>query len=88
MALRGDRRWVPGERGFVAEGGSVELRRHGAYVITGGLGGLGLAVARGLAETGLEPRLLLLSRHASSAQDADLAAIRALGATCRSRSAT
>lgn len=84
VALRGDRRWVPGERELVPDGeGSVGLRRRGAYVITGGLGGLGLAVARGLADTGLQPRLLLLGRHATGGHDAELAEIRALGAECR-----
>ncbi|MFI9837262.1 SDR family NAD(P)-dependent oxidoreductase [Nonomuraea sp. NPDC051941] len=84
VALRGDRRWVPGERELVPGGvGPADLRRGGAYVITGGLGGLGLAVARGLADTGLRPRLLLLGRHATGGHDAELAEIRALGAECR-----
>ncbi|MEU6785334.1 SDR family NAD(P)-dependent oxidoreductase [Nonomuraea angiospora] len=84
VALRGDRRWVPGERELVLDGvGPADLRRGGAYVITGGLGGLGLAVARGLADTGLRPRLLLLGRHATGGHDAELAEIRALGAECR-----
>ncbi|MFD9947293.1 SDR family NAD(P)-dependent oxidoreductase [Nonomuraea sp. NPDC059023] len=84
VALRGDRRWVPGERELVPGGpGPVDLRHGGAYVITGGLGGLGLAVARGLAETGTRPRLLLLGRTATDGHDAALAAIRALGAECR-----
>ncbi|MEV4014159.1 SDR family NAD(P)-dependent oxidoreductase [Nonomuraea angiospora] len=84
VALRGDRRWVPGERELVPDGvGPAGLRRGGAYVITGGLGGLGLAVARGLADTGLRPRLLLLGRHAAGGHDAELAEIRALGAECR-----
>ncbi|HET8680563.1 MAG TPA: beta-ketoacyl reductase, partial [Micromonosporaceae bacterium] len=38
------------------------LRRGGVYLLTGGLGGLGGAVARALAGTGLRPRLVLLSR--------------------------
>ncbi|TMR95975.1 type I polyketide synthase [Nonomuraea basaltis] len=84
VALRGDRRWVPGERELVPDGvGPADLRRRGAYVITGGLGGLGLAVARGLADTGLQPRLLLLGRHAAGGHDAELAELRALGAECR-----
>ncbi|MEU7747683.1 type I polyketide synthase [Nonomuraea sp. NPDC049158] len=84
VALRGDRRWVPGERELVPDGaGPVDLRHRGVYVITGGLGGLGLAVARGLADTGRQPRLLLLGRHTTGGHDADLAEIRALGAECR-----
>jgi acyl transferase domain-containing protein/acyl carrier protein len=83
VALRGDRRWVPGERELVPDGvRPVDLRHGGVYVITGGLGGLGLAVARGLAGTGLEPRLLLLGRHAAGGHDAELREIRALGAEC------
>ncbi|MFI7438409.1 type I polyketide synthase [Nonomuraea indica] len=84
VALRGDRRWVPGERELVPDGaGPAGLRRGGAYVITGGLGGLGLAVARGLADTGLRPRLLLLGRRTTGGHDVELAEIRALGADCR-----
>ncbi|MFI6541285.1 SDR family NAD(P)-dependent oxidoreductase [Nonomuraea sp. NPDC050547] len=84
VALRGDRRWIPGERDLVPDGpGPVDLRPGGAYVITGGLGGLGLAVARGLAETGGRPRLLLLGRTATGGHEAALAGIRALGAECR-----
>ncbi|MFI9550621.1 type I polyketide synthase [Nonomuraea endophytica] len=84
VALRGDRRWVPGERELVPDGpGPVDLRHGGAYVITGGLGGLGLAVARGLADTGVRPRLLLLGRTVTGGHDAALAEIRALGAECR-----
>ncbi|MFI6291270.1 SDR family NAD(P)-dependent oxidoreductase [Nonomuraea sp. NPDC050790] len=93
VALRGDRRWVPGERAFVPDApafalggaGSVDLRRGGAYVITGGLGGLGPAVALGLARTGLRPRLLLLGRRVSGNEGA-LAEIEALGAECRAES--
>ncbi|GAA4103519.1 SDR family NAD(P)-dependent oxidoreductase [Nonomuraea soli] len=83
VALRGDRRWVPGERELLPDGvGPAELRRGGAYVITGGLGGLGLAVARGLAGTGLRPRLLLLGRTAGEREPGELAEVRALGAEC------
>ncbi|SDL35873.1 type I polyketide synthase [Nonomuraea jiangxiensis] len=84
VALRGDRRWVPGERELVPDdAGPAVLRPGGAYVITGGLGGLGLALARGLAATGLRPRLLLLGRRVAGGHDAELAEIRALGAECR-----
>ncbi|MEU8357082.1 SDR family oxidoreductase [Nonomuraea sp. NPDC048882] len=69
------------DAGF-SDAGPVGLRREGVYVITGGLGGLGLAVARGLAETGLRPRLLLLGRRTDGHGD-ELAEIRALGAECR-----
>ncbi|HET8657824.1 MAG TPA: SDR family NAD(P)-dependent oxidoreductase [Micromonosporaceae bacterium] len=63
VALRGDRRWVPTERPYApAPGDGPGLRRGGVYLLTGGLGGLGGAVARALAGTGLRPRLVLLSR--------------------------
>lgn len=41
----------------------VPLRQRGVYLITGGLGGLGLAIARHLART-LEARLILTARSA------------------------
>ncbi|MEV4052482.1 SDR family NAD(P)-dependent oxidoreductase [Amycolatopsis sp. NPDC049688] len=47
--------------------------RDGAYVITGGLGGLGLAAARWLAERGAT-RLVLNSRHAADPGLGDLGA--------------
>ena len=64
VALRGGRRWVrewrpaplpdPGDR--------VVWRVGGTYVITGGFGELGLALARALA-TRYRPNLVLLGRH-------------------------
>ncbi|NUR70880.1 MAG: SDR family NAD(P)-dependent oxidoreductase [Hamadaea sp.] len=67
VALRGSRRWVAGVRPHYPESAGTPvpasiLRRQGHYLITGGTGGLGLALARGLAGTGLRPRLLLVSR--------------------------
>ena len=60
---------------------SVELEPSATYLITGGLGGLGLAVARGLVERGAR-RLLLVSRRAPSAEaERQLDEIRQLGAT-------
>lgn len=63
VALRGERRWVCQQQQYVARpaGGAV-LRREGTYLITGGLGGLGLELAKGLAGTGLRPRLVLVGR--------------------------
>jgi acyl transferase domain-containing protein len=64
VALRGDRRWGRREHEFVAAASERRLLRpEGTYVITGGLGGLGLAVAKELAYTGLRPRLILLGRR-------------------------
>jgi phthiocerol/phenolphthiocerol synthesis type-I polyketide synthase E len=87
VALRGDRRWMPAERPaepvpFVGAG----LRRDGVYLITGGLGGLGLEVAQGLARTGLRSKLALIGRSASEddpyVRDR-LAVLRSLGAEVR-----
>ncbi|MFA1538083.1 type I polyketide synthase [Actinomadura monticuli] len=62
VALRGGRRWVPRELDHVPVPAPSPLRQDGVYLLTGGLGGLGLAVARGLAATGLRPRLVLAGR--------------------------
>jgi acyl transferase domain-containing protein len=64
VALRGDRRWVPDERSYVPDVVTPDpIRENGVYVITGGLGGLGTELARVLAATGRNPRLVLLGRH-------------------------
>ena len=64
-ALRGTRRWVRHERPLAvpAAGDGPAVRDQGVYLITGGLGGLGLEVAKGLARTGRRPRLVLLGRR-------------------------
>jgi NAD(P)-dependent dehydrogenase (short-subunit alcohol dehydrogenase family) len=64
VALRGARRWVPSYERLAApqpDAGRRRLRENGAYLITGGLGGLGLAIANHLART-VRARLVLLSR--------------------------
>lgn len=64
VGLRGGRRWV---RAFepvrlnAEEAGRAPLRDGGVYLITGGLGGLGLALAEDLART-CRARLALLGR--------------------------
>ncbi|MEU9036336.1 type I polyketide synthase [Streptomyces sp. NPDC048352] len=63
VALRGDRRWTRTEREYHPRPAPrPALREGGVYLITGGLGGLGMEVAKGLARTGLRPRLVLLGR--------------------------
>lgn len=79
LALRGRRRWSAVETPYQAvPGQDPALRPDGLYLVTGGTGGLGLAVAKGLARTGMRPRLALLSRH-GVLPAVDLAEIRALG---------
>ena len=68
VALRGRRRWLPEEVPLrVVAGNTSAVRRHGVYVITGGLGGLGLEMMRGLAAGGACPRITLLGRHVPAA---------------------
>lgn len=82
VALRGTRRWIVGNAPWSAAEASIDTRiRHGGvYVLTGGLGGLGLAVAKGLAATGRRPTLVLLSR---TVRDVDFAEIESMGAIVR-----
>jgi NAD(P)-dependent dehydrogenase (short-subunit alcohol dehydrogenase family)/acyl carrier protein len=93
VALRRDRRWERTERPYLPRvAGDQVLRRDGIYLITGGLGGLGLELAKGLARTGLRPRLALVgrtdpTRSAGGARSetvrAALAEVTALGAQAR-----
>ncbi|MFD2765841.1 type I polyketide synthase [Micromonospora eburnea] len=83
VALRGHRRWCGFEAPYrPATQDGPALRRGGVYLLTGGTGGLGLAVAKAMAATGQRPYLALLSRS-GTAPAAELAAIRALGADVR-----
>lgn len=62
---------------------AVQLRMDSTYLITGGLGGLGLTVARWMVERGVRS-LVLLSRTGSSADsDAAVSVLRAAGAQVR-----
>jgi len=63
VAWRGGRRWVQRFEPvrLEAEAGPPRLREGGVYLITGGLGGLGLAVAEHLAER-YRAKLILLGR--------------------------
>lgn len=64
IAYRGYNRWMldytPFPLGEVSAF-NASLRKNGVYLLTGGLGGLGLALARYLAET-VQARLILLGR--------------------------
>ncbi|MBT2365567.1 SDR family oxidoreductase [Streptomyces sp. ISL-10] len=84
VALRRNRRWLPDRVRIEPDGppGSL-LEEQGVYVITGGLGAIGLTVAETLAHSGLRPRLALLGRNADSAWERfgeRLAAMEAAGA--------
>ncbi|HEX7180733.1 MAG TPA: SDR family NAD(P)-dependent oxidoreductase [Thermoanaerobaculia bacterium] len=66
-ACRGTQRWVPSAEPVrlpALSGPPVRLRDEGVYLITGGLGGLGLALARHLART-VRARLVLVGRTAA-----------------------
>jgi acyl transferase domain-containing protein len=66
VAYRGPHRWVPGWESITLEETprpTTTLRSGGGYLITGGLGGLGLELARYLS-TRAQARIVLLSRSA------------------------
>jgi len=72
VAVRGGRRWVPGyEILDVAEGlpPVTGIRKGGCYLVTGGLGGIGLAMAERLARD-YQARLVLLGRTPVPPRDA------------------
>ncbi len=71
MALRGGERYVPRLSRRAASAGPTEVRARAdaTYVVTGGLGGIGLAVARWLVERGAR-HLLLLGRSAPPPREA------------------
>ena len=64
IALRRGRRWLPGFETMTAPAacGDDVLRAGGVYLITGGLGGIGLAMAGKLAEQ-CQAKLVLLGQH-------------------------
>ncbi|MEU8269866.1 SDR family NAD(P)-dependent oxidoreductase [Sphaerisporangium sp. NPDC049002] len=66
VALREGRRWVPGyevlDASCIADAApAAEIRRGGTYLVTGGLGGIGLAMAERLAEH-YQANLVLMGR--------------------------
>ncbi len=87
VAIRGPRRLATRLLRLQASGAPPALRTDGAYLVTGGLGGLGLLVARWLVERGAH-RLVLMARtplppraawsRAHGAQTGTIAAVRQL----------
>jgi acyl transferase domain-containing protein len=70
LALRGPHRWTPTYHPLRIEPRRpARLRDGGAYLITGGLGRIGLTLARYLAESSANPRLLLVGRSALPHRD-------------------
>ncbi|AFY93670.1 type I polyketide synthase [Chamaesiphon minutus] len=64
VAYRGNYRWLP-----IAEPlylnpveSPTSLRNRGVYLITGGMGGIGLTIATHLAQTIIQPKLILIGR--------------------------
>ncbi|WP_432973944.1 beta-ketoacyl synthase N-terminal-like domain-containing protein [Dactylosporangium sp. CA-233914] len=64
LALRGRHWWAREFDPLPTAGGTLRLRDGGRYLITGGLGGVGLALAEEIAEHVKEPVLGLLGRTA------------------------
>ncbi|WP_397321395.1 SDR family oxidoreductase [Nostoc sp. UCD120] len=66
IAYRGNHRWVKTFKPIRLEatpGGTSRLRKEGVYLITGGLGGIGLTLASHLAMT-IQAKLVLIGRSA------------------------
>ena len=71
VAYRGGQRWsqIFEQARFDQRADDIPLREAGVYLITGGLGGIGLALAEYLAET-VRPKLVLIGRSAIPERDA------------------
>jgi acyl transferase domain-containing protein/NADP-dependent 3-hydroxy acid dehydrogenase YdfG len=71
VAYRGTHRWTQSWENTALEETrpNQSLREGGVYLITGGLGGIGLSLAEYLSSTGKRPHLLLLGRSAFPPRD-------------------
>ena len=87
IAVRGAVRWSPWLAESVSTPVAPAVRERGIYLVTGGLGGIGLVLARALAESGARPNLVLVgrtevaSRADRAAVEQQLAALEEAGAT-------
>lgn len=68
VAYRGAHRWVQKYARLPAPAADIGLRKHGVYLITGGLGGIGLTLAEHLAKT-VQAKLILVSRSGLDGQE-------------------
>jgi acyl transferase domain-containing protein/acyl carrier protein len=71
VAYRGHQRWVQIYDPVRLDGDAEPirpLRKHGVYLLTGGLGGIGLLLAEYLART-VQPKLILIGRSVFPAKD-------------------
>jgi acyl transferase domain-containing protein len=93
VALRGGKRWIPGYEVLDPEvldlesqpgPGRVRIRRGGSYLITGGLGGIGLAMAERLV-LHYQARLVLMGRTPVPPREQWAAILAAPGTTAEVR---
>ncbi|WP_310416818.1 SDR family NAD(P)-dependent oxidoreductase, partial [Chamaesiphon sp. OTE_8_metabat_110] len=70
VAYRGNYRWLPIAEPLYLEPveSPTSLRERGTYLITGGMGGIGLTIAQHLAQTVPQPKLILIGRSPFPAQ--------------------
>ncbi|PZM62999.1 type I polyketide synthase [Paenibacillus dendritiformis] len=69
VAYRGAHRWVQKYARLPAPAAGTGLRKHGVYLITGGLGGIGLTLAEHLAKT-VQAKLILVGRSGMDGEGA------------------
>ena len=76
VAYRGGQRWVKSVEAAPprASGNGVQIHQDGAYLITGGLGGVGLALAERLAQNGAGA-VALISRRGAPVNSSEIHAI-------------
>ncbi len=81
LAYRNNYRWVQTFESVALETSTpdkIKLRQKGVYLITGGMGGMGLALAKYLAKT-VQAKLILLGRSATT-EDHKIKELESLGA--------